>query len=63
MALTVDQAKAYILKQIKDFRAPDKKGFETVKNWGEQQKREYEDAKSDAARTGNQSDIDRAIRT
>jgi hypothetical protein len=62
MALTVDQAKAYILKQIKDFRAPDKKGFKTVQNWGEQQKREYEDAKSDAARTGNQSDIDRAIR-
>ena len=62
MALTVDQAKAYILKQIKDFRAPDKKGFKTVQNWGEQQKREYEDAKSDAARTGNQEDIDRALR-
>jgi hypothetical protein len=62
MALTVDQAKDYILKQIKDFRAPDKKGFETVKNWGEQQKREYADAKADAARTGSQADINRAKR-
>jgi len=62
MALTVDQAKEYILKQIKDFRAPDKKGFETVKNWGEQQKREYADAKADAARTGNAADLERAKR-
>jgi hypothetical protein len=62
MALTVDQAKEYILKQIKDFRAPDKKGFETVKNWGEQTKREYADAKADAARTGKQEDINRALR-
>ena len=62
MALTLEQAKEYVLKQVKDLRAPDKKGFETVKNWGEQQKREYEDAKSDAARTGSQSDIDRALR-
>lgn len=62
MALTVDQAKEYILKQIKDFRAPDKKGFETVKNWGEQTKREYADAKADAARTGEKADIDRALR-
>jgi hypothetical protein len=62
MALTVDQAKDYILKQIKDFRAPDKKGFQTVKNWGEQQKREYADAKADAARTGSKADIDRAKR-
>lgn len=62
MALTVDQAKDYILKQIKDFRAPDKKGFETVKNWGEQQKREYADAKADAARTGSPEDIKRAKR-
>jgi hypothetical protein len=62
MALTVDQAKEYILKQIKDFRAPDKKGFETVKNWGEQQKREYADAREDAARTGNPEDLARAKR-
>ena len=62
MALTVDQARDYILKQIKDFRSPDKKGFETVKNWGEQQKREYADAKADAARTGSQEDINRALR-
>jgi hypothetical protein len=62
MALTVDQAKEYILKQIKDFRAPDKKGFETVKNWGEQQKREYQDAREDAARTGTPEDLRRAQR-
>jgi len=62
MALTVDQAKEYILKQIKDFRAPDKKGFETVKNWGEQQKREYADAREDAARTGTPEDLARAKR-
>lgn len=62
MALTVDQAKEYILKQIKDFRAPDKKGFETIKNWGEQQKREYQDAREDAARTGTPEDLRRAQR-
>lgn len=62
MALTVDQAREYILKQIKDFRAPDKKGFETVKNWGEQQKREYADAREDAARTGTPEDLARAKR-
>ena len=62
MALTVDEAKEYILKQIKDFRAPDKKGFETVKNWGEQQKREYADAREDAARTGTPEDLARAKR-
>ena len=62
MALTVDQAKEYILKQIKDFRAPDKKGFKTVQNWGEQQKREYQDAREDAARTGTPEDLARAKR-
>jgi hypothetical protein len=62
MALTVDEAKEYILKQIKDFRAPDKKGFETIKNWGEQQKREYADAREDAARTGDPADLKRAKR-
>lgn len=55
---TPESYKKWLLNLIKDFRSPDKDNFENVvKADGEQRKREYEDAKADAARTGDPKDI------
>lgn len=55
---TPESYKKWLLNLIKDFRSPDKDNFENVvKSNGEQRKREYEDAKADAARTGDPKDI------
>lgn len=57
-ATTPESYKKWLLNLIKDFRSPDKDAFENVvKSDGEQKKREYEDAKADAARTGDPKDI------
>lgn len=55
---TAESYKKWLLNLIKDFRSPDKDNFENVvKSDGEQKKRQYEDAKADAARTGSAEDI------
>jgi hypothetical protein len=62
MSTTVQDYKEWVLKQIKDFRVPEKSGMKVVTSDGEQKKREYADARADAARTGDPKDIERAKR-
>lgn len=59
---TPEEYKNWVLNLVDDLRAPDKGGFKIVAKNGEQRKREYEDAKAKAAKTGNPDDIENAKR-
>ena len=62
MAMTVEEYKKWAVNLVKDLRSPDKVGMQAIINDGEQKKIEYDDARKDAARTGNADDIARAKR-
>ena len=62
MAMTVEEYKKWAENLVKDLRSPDKVGMQAIINDGEQKKIEYDDARKDAARTGNADDIARAKR-